>query len=123
MRYYEPEAMAKLRAAVEAEVMAWPLVTSKLMFGCPCYQAAGRMFAFLVTDGLVLTNLTAEAREELSAAVGGQPFTPGTRTMKGWLQVPLRAKKDLRPVASALRESYEIALVKPPTKPRPRRGG
>jgi hypothetical protein len=123
MRYYEPETMAKLRATVEAEVMAWPLVTSKLMFGCPCYQAGGRMFAFLVTDGLVLTNLTAAAREELSAAVGGKPFTPGTRTMKGWLQVPLTAKQDLQRVAAALRESYEIALIKPPGKRPTRKGG
>jgi len=55
MKYYSEEDMKDLRRVFEKEVLSWPEVSTKRMFGCPCYQADKRLFAFLVTDGLVIT--------------------------------------------------------------------
>ena len=43
---YSEYARAYLRRAFEGHVLEWPQVTTKKMFGCPCYQAKGKLFAF-----------------------------------------------------------------------------
>ena len=58
MRYYVEVENEGMREALEAEVLAWPQVTHKKMMGCPCYLAGGKIFAGLVTRGMVITKLT-----------------------------------------------------------------
>ena len=55
MQYYNEEKMKNLRLKLEKEILSWPNVTTKKMYGCPCYKYKEKLFAFLVTDGVVLT--------------------------------------------------------------------
>ena len=47
MRYYDEEKMRNLRQNIEKEILSWPKVTTKKMFGCPCYKFNKKLFAFL----------------------------------------------------------------------------
>ena len=62
--YHDPQAN-EMRRLLEQEILHWPNVSSKKLFGCPGYQAGGKLFAFLVTDGVVLTQLEEAEREAL----------------------------------------------------------
>ena len=55
IKYYSEEETKELRLAIEKEVLNWAHVSTKKMFGCPCYQAKGKLFVFLVTNGIVIT--------------------------------------------------------------------
>lgn len=57
MKWYIEEETKELRQALEKEILKWPHVDYKKMFGCPCYLANGKMFAGLVTKGLIITKL------------------------------------------------------------------
>jgi hypothetical protein len=77
MKYYSEEATEPLRLRFEEKVLRWPKVSASKMFGCPSYQADGKLFAFLVTNGIVITQLTqteraclANTTPPLSGAVG-----------------------------------------------------
>ena len=65
MKWYIEEETKELREAFEKEILQWPQVNCKRMFGCPCYLANGKMFAGLVTKGLILTKLNDSEKEEL----------------------------------------------------------
>jgi len=60
MKYYEEAQMKDVRSTLEEAILAWPHVSTKKMFGCPSYSVKGRLFAFLVTKGVVLTRLHGE---------------------------------------------------------------
>jgi len=57
MKYYDESMMRELGESLEAVVLGWPGVTTKKLFGCPCYLVDKSMFALLVTGGVVLTRL------------------------------------------------------------------
>ena len=65
MKWYIEEETKELRQALEKEILKWPQVDYKKMFGCPCYLANGKMFAGLVTKGLIITKLNETEKEEL----------------------------------------------------------
>lgn len=110
MRYYSESDMEDLRTKLEAEVLAWPKTAARRMFGCPSYQAAGKLFAFLVTDGLVLTHLPPKDQERLARLRGAGPFRAGTRTVQRWVKVSAKERRDLERLLPFIRRSYEAAL-------------
>ena len=57
MKYYNEEKMKNFRLIIEKEILSWPNVTAKKMYGCPCYKYKEKLFAFIVTDGIVLTKV------------------------------------------------------------------
>jgi len=75
MAYYTEEAGRELREAFEQRTLHWPLVTVRRMFGCPAYLADGKLFAFLVSDGIVITQVRKHDRERLEATFSIAPFT------------------------------------------------
>jgi len=58
--------MNSLRLKLEKEILSWPKVTTKKMYGCPCYKYNDKLFAFLVTDGMVLTKASDQDKMKLS---------------------------------------------------------
>jgi len=112
MRYYSENRMKETRSAFEEKVLRWPRVRSKNMFGCPSYQANGNLFAFLVTNGIVITELSQANREKLSSKHQTNSFQAGKRIVKGWIEVTVTKKTDLREIVSFVRESYRSALEK-----------
>jgi hypothetical protein len=49
MKYYSEEETKEIRIALETEVLRWSKVTTRKMFGCPCYKVSDKLFVFLAT--------------------------------------------------------------------------
>jgi hypothetical protein len=112
MKYYSEQETKELRLALEAEVLNWPHVSTKKMFGCPCYQAKGKLFAFLVTNGVVITQLQQADRDEMSRQHQTAFFQAGKKTVKNWIRLSIKNKKDSDSVMPFVKKSYEEALLK-----------
>jgi predicted DNA-binding protein (MmcQ/YjbR family) len=106
MQYYNEEKMKNFRLRLEKEILNWPDVTTKKMYGCPCYKYKDKLFAFLVTDGVVLTKSSEQDKIELSKEFTIKPFQASTRTMKGWPQIPVDETSDLDKIILFIKDSY-----------------
>ena len=106
MQYYNEEKMQSLRLRIEKEILGWPYVTTKKMYGCPCYKYKDKLFAFLVTDGIVLTKASEQDKMKLSKEFKIKPFQAATRTMKGWPQIPVDETSDLEKIILFIKNSY-----------------
>ena len=107
MQYYNEEKMQNLRLKIEKEILNWPDVTTKKMYGCPCYKYKDKLFAFLVTDGVVLTKSSEQDKMKLSKEFKIKPFQAATRTMKGWPQIIFDETFDLDKIIPFIRNSYK----------------
>lgn len=112
MKYYSEEDTKDLRLGFEEKVLRWPQVGTKKMFGCPCYQAGGKLFAFLVTNGIVVTQLAQSEREALSRQHQTTFFHAGKKIVQNWVRVPVEDKSALVQVMPFVRKSYESVLRK-----------
>lgn len=108
MKLYSEEKAGTLRASLEAEVKEWAGVRAKKMFGCPCFDVGGKLFAFVVNGGIVLTQLSEEQKGALARA-GATPFRAAGRTVSAWVRVPVADEADLRRLRPTVRGSYERA--------------
>jgi len=106
MQYYNEEKMQNLRLRLEKEILSWPNVTTKKMYGCPCYKYKEKLFAFMVTDGVVLTKVSDQDKTKLSKEFSIKPFKAATRTMKGWPQIPVDETSDLNKIIPFIKNSY-----------------
>lgn len=112
MKYYSEETTKLLRLGFEDKVLRWPRVSTKKMFGCPCYQANGKLFAFLVTNGVVVTQLGQADRERIARQHQSSIFKGGERAVQNWLRLPIEHTRDLGRIMPFVRRSYESALRK-----------
>jgi len=110
MAYYTEEAGRELREAFEQRTLHWPLVTVRRMFGCPAYLADGKLFAFLVSDGIVITQVRKHDRERLEATFSIAPFTAGEREIQRWVVVSLPDHTQLDRLMGLVKKSYESVL-------------
>lgn len=101
--------MRRVREAFEAKVLLWPGVTRKEMMGCLVYFRGRKFFAFLVTNGLVVTKLTEADRAKLAGSATTKPFRMAGRTSSNWIQVDVRNPSDVTPVLTYVRRSYDAA--------------
>jgi hypothetical protein len=106
LKWYIEEETKALREAFEKEILNWPEVTSKKMFGCPCYLVNGKMFAGMVTKGIVIPKLSTHERDELGKVLEIKPFVAGKRTMKNWVRVDL-TPEELPKILPYVKRSYE----------------
>ncbi|MEE9592131.1 MAG: hypothetical protein V3W28_00945 [Thermoplasmata archaeon] len=110
MKLYSEEAAGRVRLRFEREVLGWPEVTTKKMFGSPGYQAAGNLFAFLVTQGVVLTKLSPETQATLRAKHPTEAFGTGDRVVKKWGIALTNEGTDWDGLIPFVKESYQAAL-------------
>jgi TfoX/Sxy family transcriptional regulator of competence genes len=106
MQYYNEEKMKNIRLRLEQDILSWPGVTTKKMYGCPCYKYTDKLFAFLVTDGVVLTKASEQDKVKLSKEFQIRPFQAATRTMKGWPQIPIDETSDVQQILTFIKKSY-----------------
>lgn len=111
MQYYNEEKMKNFRLKIEKEILIWPEVTTKKMYGCPCYKYKEKLFAFLVTDGIVLTKASEQNRIRLSDEFMIKPFQAANRTMKGWPQIPVDETSDLEKILVFIKKSYTNSKI------------
>ncbi len=77
------------KTVMDAMLLGVPGVEAGQMMGHPGYKIAGKMFAFLMEDGVAI-KLPEEACRELLARPQVIPFAPGGGTpMRHWVQVNL----------------------------------
>jgi len=110
MKYYSEEEMKDIRIAFEEKILAWPEVTAKKMFGCPCYKADNKLFAFLVTGGVVLTKLSELDRETLSNSFDTEPFQAGKKTINNWPRITVQDISELPKIITFVENSYKTAM-------------
>lgn len=104
--------MKDIREAFEKEVLGWEDIGTKKMFGCPCYKHKDKLFAFLVTNGVVLIKLDENSRAKLSKAYKTSAFSTGNRTVKTWIRIDVEDKKVLKKLYPYVRKSYGMVLEK-----------
>lgn len=109
MQYYSESDGKERQEAVEAIILQWPNVTTRKMFGCPAYMVNHRLFAFLVNEGIVLTQLRQHQRAILSEDFPIQPFLAGERKIMHWTQVTFANVQKLPRIMTFVRKSYEEA--------------
>lgn len=110
MQYYSEDEAGPLRVAFEKVVSRWPKVTVRRMFGCPAYVADGRLFAFLVTGGVVITQVRLKDRKALAEDNETVPFKAGEREIERWIQVMVDDPQALGRIIAYVRKSYQTAL-------------
>lgn len=111
MVYFDAEQGTALRLAFDGLVADWSDVTTRTMFGCPSYQAAGTLFAVLVTEGVALTRLPDDRRDTLAEQFETGPFDAAGRTVTKWVQVPIADVDELEALRPFVAASYETALA------------
>lgn len=108
-KFYDDAKMRAVRESFESSVLSWPGVARKEMMGCLVYFHGKRMFAFLVTGGLVIMKLPDADRAALAKRPGAKPFEMSGRTSSRMLQLKASKPADLGPLLPYLRTSYEAA--------------
>ena len=111
MQYYNEEKMKSFRLKIEKEILSWHNVTTKKMYGCQCYKYKEKLFAFLVTDDIVLTKASKQDKMKLSPEFTIKPFKAATRTMKGWPQIPVDETSNLEKIISFIKNSYNKSMT------------
>ena len=109
MKWYIEEQTKDLRQALEKIILGWYKVTYRKMFGCPCYLANGKMFAGLVTKGVIITKLNEIERKKLEEIIKTQPFKVGEKIIKKWIRIKLDPR-NLDLIMPFVEKSYERAL-------------
>jgi hypothetical protein len=110
MEPYEQEKMHSVRSRLEKDLLGWPGVTTKTLFGNPAYVVNGRIFVVLVTDGIVLARLGSIEREEVSSQF--RTFSVTGRSgavIKSWIGVSVLPTDELSPFLPYIRKSYDTA--------------
>ena len=113
MSHYSEEKRGTLRESLEYEILHWPHVSSRRMFGCPAYLVSGRLFAFLVNEGVVVTQLSKRQRSHARQLFETEPFQIDERPISRWLCLSVPEGEvtlsDLRRLLRFIRYSYESA--------------
>ena len=111
MKLYAEERMREIRKEFEAKILDRPEVATKKMFGCPSYTAKGKLFAFLVTKGIVLTKLSDDERVDALNLPDSMLFEHNNRIVKKWIRVSIADNSDLNQIMDLVEKSYENALT------------
>lgn len=106
---YSEEAMHTIRVTLERELFRWPGVATKAIFGLPGYIVNGRVFALLVTGGIILTKLTETDRKEVIKRFRTIPVTGHGGVIAAWVQILLPEEGDLSIIVPFVRKSYDEA--------------
>ena len=110
MQYYNEEKMHRLRLMIEKEILSWPDVITKKMYGCPCYKHHDKLFAFLVTDGVVLIKMSEQGKMNVSKEFEVKHFQAGEkRIMYRWPQIRVKDTSDLEKILPFIKKSYMLS--------------
>jgi TfoX/Sxy family transcriptional regulator of competence genes len=82
-------------------------VEERKMMGCLSYLVGRKMFALVVTKGIVITKLDDESKKALLGVHPWKPFD-AHRTIKKWAHLELEPE-DVPSIISFIRKSYEAA--------------
>ncbi len=114
------EAMRQWCAMMEAELLSWPGVDARPMFGMLGFYHKGRIFAAIPRDrtvgntDAVLVKLQG-ASEKLASKVLGSPKAITTAMPKaGWVAMAMDSVDDVRTMLDWFSQAYELVGKKAP---------
>jgi hypothetical protein len=110
MKYYDESETAEIREVFEKEVLGWSKLSKRTMFGCPAYLADGKLFAFLVTKGVVITQIRLRDRQAVSEVFETEPFKVGEREISRWLKVTIENPDKVQRLLRLVKKSYQFAM-------------
>ena len=103
--------LTPLQSAFHEVVTAWPEVAARPVFGHRGYVRAGKMFAFVVGDGMAV-KASGTFAGELYARPGVVPFVVNEMPMQQWPILELRDDAGLDDVLEQARRSSESVASK-----------
>lgn len=103
--------LAYLKSLLEDATEKFPDITSKRMFGCDGFFAAGNIFALVWKEGRIGLKLPDEKLEsELRQKPGAAPWSPGGKMkMASWVLVPDSFHDDIEQLAHWTQQAYSLA--------------
>lgn len=110
MKWYIEEETKELRKAFEKEILKWSKVDYKKMFGCPCYLVNGKMFAGLVTKGIIITKLNDPEKNELKKIKEIKPFIAGEKIIRSWVHIDIEPN-EIKEIMPFVKKSYNRAIT------------
>ena len=110
MTFYDESESDEIRSIFEKEVLGWSRISIRKMFGCPTYLADGKLFAFLVTKGIVITQIRLRDKEEISEVFETEPFKVGEREITRWLKITIDHPEKIKRLMRLVKKSYQYAL-------------
>lgn len=104
--------LAPLRALVEDLSKSLPQVTSKKMFGCDGFFAAGTIYALIWKNGRIgVKILEPKMYEELMSMEGSEPSKVGSKVMSRWVLVPPAMHDNRRALRTWVQRAHAQALA------------
>jgi TfoX/Sxy family transcriptional regulator of competence genes len=101
--------LKELRERFEEIVLALPDVTKKMMFGSPSYSRGKKLFAMLVTWGIILAGLDGDTREALLKGPSAGYFVGHGRVIKKWIHIRIRDISEIDRYIPFIEASYNSA--------------
>jgi TfoX/Sxy family transcriptional regulator of competence genes len=101
-----------VRLALESEVLSWPHITTRFMFGCLAYLARGKLFAFIQDESVVLTSIGEVSRAAVTESFEAFAFESKGKPVGSWIEVVISDEAELGELMPYVRESYENSLAK-----------
>lgn len=109
MPYYSESESQQLREKFEEIVLPWPDVTKKKMFGSPTYSTGGTIFAMLVNEGMVLSQLDEWQKAALLSDPKAEHFVAHGRVIKKWVLIRINNVADIKRYLPFIEASYTSA--------------
>ncbi len=100
-----------IQAALDDLVRGWPDVTTGKMFGSRAYRAKGVLFAMIGGEGVILTKLQPDQRENAARESRAHTFIGHGKEIPAWIEFPLEDATGVASMASLVRHAYENALT------------
>ena len=101
----------EIQAALDGFVLGWPDVSTSKMFGSLAYRARGVLFAMIGGEGLILTKLLPEQRENAAGEHDAHPFVGRGKEVPAWIEFSLENAAGVATLESTIRDAYENALT------------
>jgi hypothetical protein len=103
MPHYQPEH----KAAVDALLLGLPGVTTGQMFGHPSYKIAGKVFASLMENGIIL-KLPQATVNDLLKRENVTSFAPGGTPMRLWVLIEMSGADEYAQYMAYYQEAWEF---------------
>ncbi|MBI5960812.1 MAG: MmcQ/YjbR family DNA-binding protein [Chloroflexi bacterium] len=112
-QHYHPDH----KPAVDALLLALPDVSTGQMFGHPSYKIAGKMFAALMLEGIIL-KLPKETISDLLQRENVSSFAPGGTPMTGWVLIEIATPEGYAAYQSYYVQALEYVAAEAAKKPK-----
>jgi TfoX/Sxy family transcriptional regulator of competence genes len=109
------EAMKQWCAMMESELLSWPQVSAKPMFGMVGFYRKGKIFAAIPRDrtigqrDAVLVKLLGAPQALASSALNDSKTITASMPKAGWLAMATESMEDVRGVLDWFSQAYELA--------------